>query len=387
MTRGDGSLGIWTGKKWHCQHNRQRGHCKDCGGTNICEHNRQRNNCKDCGGASICIHGRQRVGCKHCDTKMFCIHQKVKRFCVECGGKGLCIHGKRKPKCIECGGTSICEHKRQRHACKECEGSSICEHKRQRSLCRECKGTNICDHGRSRNQCIPCGGSQICVHKRQLYSCKVCKGAGVCEHGRNKVFCVDCEGKNICQTCKVTQQSNPQYKPHCARCYYHLHPEAPPSRRFKTKESYLYQALLKSFPTQPFIYDKQVDGGCSLKRPDFRWECLTHTVIVECDETQHANYSCENKRTMQLFTDCGSRPLVLIRFNPDSYVDHNNKRVKPCFTQGQTCIVREGEWNKRYAILQAQINTSLTTIPNKEITEVKLFYTTEDDNDCSAIPH
>ena len=35
---------------------------------------------------------------------------------------------------------------------------------------------------------------------------------------------------------------------------------------------------------------------------------------VEIDENQHTNYSCENKRTMEIFNDLGRRPLVMIRF-------------------------------------------------------------------------
>ena len=49
-----------------CPHGRQRGKCKECGGSGVCEHGRQRNTCKDCGGSSLCEHGRQRSSCKDC---------------------------------------------------------------------------------------------------------------------------------------------------------------------------------------------------------------------------------------------------------------------------------------------------------------------------------
>jgi len=98
----DGSVRIWSGSCWHCEHGRQRYRCKECGGASICEHGRPRHRCKECGGASICEHGRLRHRCK------------------------------------ECGGVSICEHGRRRHACKECGGASICEHGKRRGRCKHC---------------------------------------------------------------------------------------------------------------------------------------------------------------------------------------------------------------------------------------------------------
>lgn len=164
-----------------------------------------------------------------------------------------------------------------------------------------------------------------------------------------------------------------KYKPYCARCYYHLHPELKVSRRYKTKERYLYQALQESFSEEKFTWDKRVDGGCSGARPDFRFECLTHTVIVECDEGQHVSYECENKRTMGLFVDCGSRPVVLIRFNPDSYRDEDGVRHAGAFHKS-TQEVQLYEWTRRYEILERTLADALATVPEKEVNEVKLFY-------------
>lgn len=49
-----------------CPHNRKRGHCKECGGSQICPHDRRRSHCKECGGSSICEHDRLRYRCKQC---------------------------------------------------------------------------------------------------------------------------------------------------------------------------------------------------------------------------------------------------------------------------------------------------------------------------------
>ena len=61
-----GAIRIWAGKRWHCEHGREKTVCKECGGSGICAHNRQRAGCKECGGASICEHNRRRAECKEC---------------------------------------------------------------------------------------------------------------------------------------------------------------------------------------------------------------------------------------------------------------------------------------------------------------------------------
>ena len=71
------------------------------------------------------------------------------------------------------------------------------------------------------------------------------------------------------------------------------------------------------------VFDKKIDDGCSLRRPDVRIECMTHTIIIECDKNKYQGYSCENKRTMKIFQDLGS--IVFLRFNQDLYHNRNNK--------------------------------------------------------------
>jgi hypothetical protein len=107
----------------------------------------------------------------------------------------------------------------------------------------------------------------------------------------------------------------------------------------------MYDDLKEYFPNIEIKNNKTIDGGCSKKRPDVMIDCLTHTIIIECDENQHQydNYSCENKRTMELFTDLGNRPMVMIRFNPDEY-KIGTKKVQSCF-KGEA--VNSYEWKKR----------------------------------------
>jgi len=133
----------------------------------------------------------------------------------------------------------------------------------------------------------------------------------------------------------------------------------------------MVEALKNNYPDIKLIFDKKIDGGCSAKRPDVRIECLTHTIIVECDENKHQGYSCEDKRMMEIFQDLGNRPLVMIRFNPDKYCDNSG-----CFKLTKTCglsLIKK-EWNKRIEKLLETVNFSINNIPEKEVTVEYLFY-------------
>ncbi len=98
----------------------------------------------------------------------------------------------------------------------------------------------------------------------------------------------------------------------------------------------------------------------------------------ECDENQHQDYSCENKRIMELFRDFGNRPVVFIRFNPDKYTNEYGKIIQSSFKihqkSGVPIIKSKKEWNNRLEELKKEITYNLTIIPIKEVTTRCLFY-------------
>ena len=98
-------------------------------------------------------------------------------------------------------------------------------------------------------------------------------------------------------------------------------------------------------------------------------------MIIECDEDQHKNYNCENKRVMELFQDLGNRPLVMIRFNPDKYKNNDNT-VDGCFkyTKTGSLSLNKKQWKIRTNELIKKINYYLTYIPTKETTLEYMFY-------------
>ena len=367
-------------KRKKCEHGRQHTTCIDCGGSAICEHKRIKYGCVDCGGSAICEHKITKQKCKLCSPEAYCIHGKQKHRCEECGGTGVCEHGREKYSCKDCGGTAYCEHKKLKQSCKECEGSNICEHGIHKSGCRKCHGSGICEHDKHRTSCRECGGSAFCIHDKWKQHCVECSGGGICIHLKRKTRCKQCGGNELCKSelCE-NQAHNPKYNGYCLRCCIYLCPDIEVSRNYKTKENDVVYRIKATFPNFDWVDDKRIYGGCSLRRPDLLLDLGTHIIIIEVDENKHTDYdcSCEHKRLMELSQDVGHRPIVFIRFNPDSYTDTGGNIIKSCWKltkQGIMSISDIKQWEERIHILQYQIQYWIDN-PNEKMVEiVELFY-------------
>ena len=62
-----------------------------------------------------------------------------------------------------------------------------------------------------------------------------------------------------------------------------------------TRPNFNYANEKSGLSNLPHVFDKQILGGCSKRRPDNLIEMLTHVIIVEVDENCHINYNttCE----------------------------------------------------------------------------------------------
>jgi len=135
------------------------------------------------------------------------------------------------------------------------------------------------------------------------------------------------------------------------------------------KETFINNLLIKKYPD--IIHNKKISGGCSNRRPDWFIDCITHSVIIECEE-MHSSYdqTCENKRTMELFSDLGNRHLVLIRFNPDK-----TKSCDGCFSyNGDKLLINQSVFDTRMEKLLTTIDSSTECIPDKEIVVYHLYF-------------
>jgi hypothetical protein len=82
---------------------------------------------------------------------------------------------------------------------------------------------------------------------------------------------------------------------------------------------------------------------------------------------------------MAIMRDCGYRPIVVIRFNPDGYIDKNGKRITSCWGVGKDGVVRitprkKREYENRLEIFKGKIEYYIKNEPEKEVIEIKLFY-------------
>ena len=311
----------------------------------------------------FCKHEKYKYSCKHPD----CI-KTASRICKHGAYKSYCKH----PDCIK-KSTGICKHENYKYNCKHPDclktASRICKHEKNKQYCNDpdCRET----------------ATRICEHKKQKSVCKhpdcIKKSTGICKHEKNKQYCNDptCDGGSaLCKIPSCDKNSSKKYRGHCMTCFMSLFPAETVFRNYKTKEGAVLCSIKAAFPELIVVNDRRIDGGCSAKRPDIFIDLLTHVIIIEIDENAHMAYdqNCENKRMMELSEDIAHRPMVLIRFNPDK-----NSDGPSCWgVDGNGLAIvkkkRAVEWQKRLAALTAAISFWITTIPEKTVELIKLFY-------------
>lgn len=354
----DGMVNV---NKPKCPHGKRKSYCTQCGGSEVCEHGKRKSRCILCGGTEICQHGKRKEICKLCDGSSLCIHGRQKIKCRDCNGSQICIHGKRKERCSLCGGKGLCIHNKQKEYCKLCKGSQICEHNKVRSRCHKCDG------------------SEICSHKILKQNCKLCDGSSFCKHNKYKILCKQCGGSQLCKSSWCETHKRKGANGYCTRCFVYNNPDAKLAKNYKTKEIAVRDYVKNTFPDVDWSCDKIISNGCSRRRPDLLCDMGSHVIIVEIDENQHNSYEeiCENKRVMELSQDVGHRPVVFIRFNPDSY-KKGDVRVPSCFNikHGILCLSAKQnmQWCKRIDKLRETIEYWFSNVPNKTIQTEHLFF-------------
>jgi len=202
------------------------------------------------------------------------------------------------------------------------------------------------------------------------------------------LYCADCKLPDMidirnkkCKTSLCDVVIGKKYTGYCLRCFIYTFPESKIIRDYGTRESKVTDFIKQEFNDLNIKYNKTIDDGYSNHRPDIFIDCLTHSVIIEVDEHQHKrgnSYStrCEIRRVNELFTSLADRPIVFIRFNPDSYITKNGKLIKSCFeyTEDKGLPKANKTLQSRLKKLKEEINKNINIIPNTNITTIKLYY-------------
>jgi len=349
-----------------------------------CEkHEIRRSRCRECGGSEICPHtteiNRLKFNCILCNPDGFCPCGKKKSQCITCAGNQICAkHNQRKSTCTGClKGTEMCPHGIRKRRCKnpECfdttENSEICKHKIYRYTCRD----------------KACNGKGICKHNIPKRLCAECDGGGLCEaHKKDKRRCFECgTGSDVCKGHLANQcftYGNKKYNNYCTRCFRTLFPDEPICNNFRVKEHYWVDFIKEKFTGYTWSFDRIIPNAVSKYRPDAMIDLGDYVIICEHDEFQHnrkTKYCYEDKRLSAIRKDLDQRPLIIIRFNPDSYTDESGKKHGGCWDYDEKRNMRinpakKDEMTDRLNAFQEKLLYHINNPPTDDITEVNLFY-------------
>lgn len=186
-------------------------------------------------------------------------------------------------------------------------------------------------------------------------------------------------------TCLITEcttiVNNQKYDGYCVHCYLKLHPtiELVKNVYIKAKEYSVTLFIEQTFNQVKWERNKRIPGGTSKKRPDLL--CFTgfHYIIVEIDEHQHRGYSIESEiqRIHNVSKDLSHKSVVVIRFNPDMYINEKGKKIQSCWKinkYGKCVIKSESLWNARLKTLENAIRYWMKTSVKKTVEIHYLFY-------------
>ena len=186
---------------------------------------------------------------------------------------------------------------------------------------------------------------------------------------------IDINNRNkLCLKCQLWMGSkNNEYL--CSDCFRFQYPDHKKFTKYKQKEKFICNKFQEDYPDLNIEFDKQIScQNCNKRRPDIFLDLAHYSIIIEIDENQHREYSCENKRMMEIFESLGNRPLILLRFNPDKYC-RDNKTIKSVFQFSKIGTIKETkEFYNRYEELKQRFEYWLKRKPDKEITIEHLFY-------------
>jgi hypothetical protein len=82
---------------------------------------------------------------------------------------------------------------------------------------------------------------------------------------------------------------------------------------------------------------------------------------------------------MELSMDIGHRPLIILRFNPDSYINRNGVNISSCWRCGKHGInsvakTKKREWDSRLHVLVTQLEYWISNPTDKTVEVIQLYY-------------
>lgn len=125
-----------------------------------------------------------------------------------------------------------------------------------------------------------------------------------------------------CGKCGLFQDLNKQG--HCVYCRVDL-------RLKKMRKEHIVRDFLLENKWAFYSADRVLhDAECGKERPDMVIDFGLVFLVLEIDEFQHEGYvkECERVRVVNLFHALGCQKMLLVRFNPDSFIDKYYRKSK-----------------------------------------------------------
>ena len=317
--------------------------------------------------------------------------EKIGLYCKKCKQEDM-IDVKSK-KCLKCKTKQAVfnkEGEKDGIYCKKCKEEDMIDVKNKK--CLKCKTKKPSFNKEGEKIGLYCGDCKqkdmIDVISKKCIVCKVKQPSFNKKGEKIGLYCGDCKQKDmidvkskrcITEFCD-TQARITQYKRYCVRCFIYTFPDEPIARNYKTKEYSVVEFIKENFEKYDFIYNKRIQNGISKRMPDLLLNLENQVLIIEVDENQHEKYdcSCENKRLMELSLDVEHKPIVFIRFNPDSYLDKEGKKIKSCWSitksTGIIKIDNKKKWDERLECLKESVQYWIENETDKTIKIVELYY-------------
>jgi hypothetical protein len=222
--------------------------------------------------------------------------------------------------------------------------------------------------------------------------------ARLCHKHGGGARCVGCDPVDNAEVCpsdfSVHTGNADVYDGRCAKCFCVAFPNDPRAVRARkcihVRENTVMAFVKKAFPDYNWAFDKTI--GMRLRghlryRPDARATVADRVLIVEVDEYSHRGYGCakEREREKSFFDQFKGKDVIMLRFNPDGYVDYKGTKHPSCFTPptkdtGEVHVhpKQAKQWEHRLEELAKAIRTAVDpSIPVPPPAEDRLIHVVE----------
>jgi hypothetical protein len=194
-----------------------------------------------------------------------------------------------------------------------------------------------------------------------------------CIHDARTDLCKDCgTGSELCIKCRdfvIHPRNRIYFESKCVDCFKEDNPDKVGLVRFNMiKEKAVSKYIKEEFKDLNWrINDTMTCANGEKYRPDILLIDMEFVMVIEVDENQHKRYGKEREqKRMECISEFVKRPVVFIRFNPDSYRDRNGKFHRSCwsiskeFPEPMTNEQKILDWNDRLSVLRDTIKSHLT---------------------------